>query len=176
MLQRQSCVHCGSSPLQMFTRGGLREIEASREVMELSTVRAQRIYCPAHHGQKNGLLHKPRAGFMRWRTMSQEEPRPELSVECFIYSRPHGHPGLYLVCQDTRGIGILNNVDNSELKLPPPQYKRFMCTQIICLASHTLPVTLCYLMSLSLCFTSDLSSLNDSTERIPGPNSSWHRF
>lgn len=35
----------------------IREIEASREVMELSTMRALRIYCLAHGGQKNGLLH-----------------------------------------------------------------------------------------------------------------------
>lgn len=56
--------------------------------------------------------------------MSQEEPRPEPSAECFIYSHPHGHPGLCLVCQDTRGMGILNNVDNSEPKLPPLRKKK----------------------------------------------------
>lgn len=35
----------------------IREIEASREVMELSTMKALRIYCLAHRRQKNGLLH-----------------------------------------------------------------------------------------------------------------------
>lgn len=33
------------------------ETEASREVKELSTMRALRIYCLAHRGQKNGQLH-----------------------------------------------------------------------------------------------------------------------
>lgn len=50
------------------------QAEASREVKELSTMRALTIYCLAHHGQKNGRLHRQRAGFMQWQTMSQEEP------------------------------------------------------------------------------------------------------
>lgn len=72
------------------------------------------------HGQKNGRLHKQGPSFMQWRTMSQGEPRPELSAECFIYSHPHGWPGLCLVHQDARAMGVPNNVDNSALKLPPP--------------------------------------------------------
>lgn len=109
--------------------------------------------------------------------MSQEEPRPELSAECFIYSHPHGHPSLCLVCQDTRGMGISNNVDNSELKLPP-LHKRSTCTPIdkkgtahslsLCLpVPHSQRLSV---ISLSPTLSSDshLSSLNDSAKRIPG--------
>lgn len=109
--------------------------------------------------------------------MSQEEPRPELSAECFIYSHPHGHPSLCLLCQDTRGMGISNNVDNSELKLPPP-HKRSTCTQIdkkgtahslsLCLpVPHSQRLSVISL-SPSLSSDSHLSSLNDSAKRIPG--------
>lgn len=57
---RRCAVHCGPS-LQMFTG----ETEASREVKELSTTRALRIYCLAHHGQKNGQLHEQSSSFMQ---------------------------------------------------------------------------------------------------------------
>lgn len=108
--------------------------------------------------------------------MSQEEPRPELSAECFIYSHPHGHPSLCLVCQDTRGMGISNNVDNSELQLPP-LHKRSTCTQIDRKALPTLSLCLPFphsqylsviSLSPSLSSASDLSSLNESTKGIPG--------
>lgn len=60
--QTQMCIVRRRPELQMFTG----ETEASREVKELSTMRALRIYWPVHHGQKNGRLHeRERASFMQ---------------------------------------------------------------------------------------------------------------
>lgn len=74
----------------------------------------QRSYCLAHPGQKNGHFDWQRVSSVHWRTMSQEEPRSELSAECFLYCHPHGCPGLCLICHDMRGMRISNNADNSE--------------------------------------------------------------
>ena len=71
----------------------------------------------------------------------------------FHLQSPTWTPGLCLVCQDTRGMGISNNVDNSELKLPP-LHKRSTRTQTerhyplsLTLSSlPTLSVPLCYLL------------------------------
>lgn len=76
--------------------------------------KAPGIYGLAHPEQKNGHFDSQRVSSVHWRTMSQEEPRSEPKEECFLYCHPHGRRGLCLVCRDTRGMRILNNVDNSE--------------------------------------------------------------
>lgn len=124
---------------------------------------AQRIYCLAHPGRKNGHFDAQRASSVRWRTMSQEEPRSELSVECFLYCRPHGRPGLRLVCHDMRGMRISNNVDNSERTKALHAQRQRIPALSFTLSSH--PTHCLSLIALSLRCARNLSSLDDCTQR-----------
>lgn len=124
---------------------------------------AQGIYGLAHPGQKNGHFDMQRVSSVHWRTMSQEEPHSELNEECFLYCHPHGRPGLCLVCHDTRGMRILNNVDNSERTTDLHAQKWRIAT-----LSHTFssrPTHCLSLILLSLHSASNLSSLDDCTQR-----------
>lgn len=122
---------------------------------------AQGIYCPAHPGQKNGHFDSQRGSSVHWRTMSQEEPRSELSTECFIYCHPHERPGLRLVWG--WGWGFQNNADNSERTKDLRAQRRRIAALSLTLSSrptHCLP-----LIWLSLRSASNLSSLDDCALR-----------
>lgn len=124
---------------------------------------AQRIYSLAHPGQKNGHFDSQRMSSVHWRTMSQEEPRSELSAECFLYCHPHGRPGLCLVCHDMRAMKISNSVDNSE-RTKDLHAQRWRITALsLTLSSH--PTHFLSLISLSLRSARNLSSLDDCTRR-----------
>lgn len=102
---RLCVVYCGAIAADVHKRW-IREIQASKEVMELSTMRALRIYCQALPWTEEWAASRERVSFMQWRTMSQEEPRPEPGAECFIYSHPHGHPACGSSAKTQEGWGF----------------------------------------------------------------------
>lgn len=93
--------------------------------------------------------------------------------------------GLCLVCQDTRGMGISNNVDNSELKLPPTAQKVYMHSDRQKGTTHSLTLSSLPTLSVPLCYLTVSVSIpcqwfvifkwfhwKNSRQK----NTAWHRF